>query len=184
MTNDGSVRRIECARAMDRVHRRLDGEALGPADVRALASHLAECVDCRQANGELGQIQLAMRELGEQRFPDGGLEQVWEQTTRRTGRARRSAWWAAAAAIVVVSAWLALWQGGRQDPVAPSDAELERAAREARLVLRLAAQAIDRTERAAFADVLGGQVSPALRKVPIRWPAAEPGRSPKDGNDA
>ena len=42
MSETGNIRQLDCARAMDRVHRRLDGEPLDSPDARWLAKHLAE----------------------------------------------------------------------------------------------------------------------------------------------
>ena len=48
--------------------------------------------------------------------------------------------------------------------------ELEQARLEARRVLEITAVALARSERAAFERVLGGEVSPAIRKIGIQWP--------------
>ena len=84
------------------------------------------------------------------------------------------------AAGVVLAALAGFWIGrGRIEPGAtdlpvaaaePTPEELQRAEAEIRLVLNRTAAALRQAERAAVRDVLGGEVSPALRKVPIRWP--------------
>jgi hypothetical protein len=62
--------------------------------------------------------------------------------------------------------------------VEPTEAELAQAAEEARMVFTLTAQALRKAERTATRDVLAGEVSGALRRVPIRWPSPE---TPSDG---
>jgi hypothetical protein len=190
MSETGNVRRFDCARAMDRVHRRLDGEPLDSPDARWLAKHLAVCTGCRRANVELQQIQTVLQSLGAESFPDTGLERVWEKTTRVPRRALWVDWRVAAAAVVLFSALFGLWQLRSPVPevplqtavAGPSEQDLTRAAAEARLVLRITASAIHRTERAAVSEVLEKRLSPALQRIPIRWPRWSDTVSDKDTN--
>ncbi len=63
------------------------------------------------------------------------------------------------------------------------DAELRRAAAESRMVLGLTARAMRRTERLAFDEVLSKDVSGALRRVPVDWPAADGAAGLTDGSE-
>jgi anti-sigma factor RsiW len=167
-----------CRSALRAIHRGLDGDPLEPALERQVDEHLATCADCREAAAELRAIQEGLRRLPLERMPDAALEEVLAATvgSRRAGTLRRFGfdWRLAAAAIVtvgVIGSWYALFPpSGR-----PSDTELREAAVEARAVLALTAQALRKAERAATRDVLAGQLSPALRRVPIDWPAPDSG---------
>ena len=56
--------------------------------------------------------------------------------------------------------------------------EIARAVEEARLVLGLTGSALRRAERAAVEQVLGGEVAPALQRLPIQFSRSkEPRRS-------
>jgi hypothetical protein len=109
------------------------------------------------------------------------LERVWDRTTRAGGRRARGWRWNLAAAAAVVAIVLSgLWLRNGSAPTGPTDAELARAAREARMVLQLTSHALRRTERAAVQEVLTDEVSRALRRVPISWP--ERGATPRSGS--
>lgn len=201
--NDGNrSSTTDCARALERIHRRLDGEALEPAEARGLEAHLAVCSDCREAAQELEQLQAALRALPSPPFPDAALERVWRRTSRRplAVRPRLGGWlldWRAAA-VATAAAGLALllwWPGvGPDERSAPPDAargassapteqELARAAEEVRLVLGMTARALRRTERTAVDEVLAGKVSTALRRTSIRWPGAPARAAQTRGDD-
>jgi hypothetical protein len=168
----GGLRDADCLRARRAIHRRLDGEP-----VAAPADHLAGCSDCRALAVDLETIRTALRSVAARQVLDGAaLEQVWARTTLAElraapgrGRGRRGALLVAAA---LLAAAFGLWLLRPAVPAEPSRAELERAAAQTRLVLGLTARALERTRRAAVGGVLGGEVSPALRRVPIDWPAA------------
>jgi anti-sigma factor RsiW len=171
--------RFECAAAREAMHATLDADVVEAGLRERLAAHLADCTACREAEAELRAIQRALRELPVQTFPEAALEEVWQHTVR-AGR-RRATWGrngrlAAAAAAVVVVVLGGLWLRPDPAPAAPSEAELQQAAREARLVLRLASGALRSTEQVAFEDVLARDVSDALRRVPIRWPGRDDAR--------
>ena len=52
----------------------------------------------------------------------------------------------------------------------PTESELQQAAADARMVLQLTSQALRRTEKTVFQDVLTDEISEALRQAPIEWP--------------
>jgi hypothetical protein len=155
-----------CAEARSALHAWLDGSAK-PAD---LAAHLERCPACREIEADLSLLVRELRSLPPIGFPDERLEQVWIRTTRASGRRRLWPWGLAAAAVLaLVAVGVGLLR--ENAPASPSEAELRRAAAEARYALRLTAETLRRAERAAVRDVLTREVSPALRRVPIRWPA-------------
>jgi len=188
MNEDGKIRNLSCARALDSIHRRLDGDPLDRASVEWLETHMSECTECSAAKVELGQVQQALQSLTTVPLADEALEEVWERTTRAARKRLRFDWRVAAAAAVLTVVFIGMWQV-IQPPVqqtavvtpeeTPSPEELARATAEARLALNVVASALHRSETAAFDEVLGERVSPALRKMPIRWP--EP--SAPDAND-
>lgn len=152
-----------CTAAREAVHRRLDGEPLDPAELELLGTHLGTCGACRDLETDLRLIQRGLRQLPGASFPESALA----ATFARTSRARPRSWLpllAAAATIVLVLFGGRLWLERREA------AELAQAARETRLVLGLTADVLRRTERTTLRDVLGGEVSPALRRVPVAWP--------------
>ena len=171
--------RPECAAAREAIHAALDADLVEAGLRERLAEHLALCESCREIEAELRAIQGALRALPEKRLPDAALEEVWRRTVQaghpRTGWARPGRLVAAAAVFVAIVLG-GLWLRSASTPAGPSEAELQRAAREARLVLRLASGALRSTERAAFEDVLAKDVSGALRRVPIRWPERDDAR--------
>ena len=176
-----------CERARLALDRRFDGESQPAEELRGLTAHLEACAACRRLEAELAEVRRRLRAMPPQRFPDEALEAVWARTSRPAlGAASRTRWlYAAAAAVVAGMAVTAIGLGGlwsRPGTPGPSDAELRRAAAESRLVLQLTAQAMRRTERVAVRDVLGGDVSGALRRVPIDWPAADPAAGTNDGS--
>jgi anti-sigma factor RsiW len=191
MSHDDNVRPIDCARAMDAVHRRLDGDVPDTSSGEWLDRHLAGCEACRRAETELRQIQSVLRSMEPEAFPDVALERVWQETTRSPAPSHRPTRrvLAIAAAAVLAALSIGLWFALEREPAtvqraaaaetAPSDRELDRAAREARLVLGLTASALRRTERVAVRRVLGESVSPAIDRIPIRWP-----ESSDDSKDA
>lgn len=164
-----------CVEAREAVHATLDAEPLDAALKQRLEAHLASCSACREFAEELRAAQRELRALPELELPQAALEEVWERTSR-AGRAGESAPWgrylpaAAAAAAVVLFGGLWLLRPPAREPAGPTEAELRRAAIEARMVLRIASDALRKSERAAFREVLTDEVSEALRRAPIRWP--------------
>jgi predicted anti-sigma-YlaC factor YlaD len=180
MNEDGKVRNLSCARALDFIHRRLDGDPLDRASVEWLETHLSECAECSAADAELGEVQQVLRNLTTVPLADEALDEVWERTTRSARKRLRFDWRVAAAAAVLTVVFIGMWQviqpPMQQTAVVtpeerPSPEKLARATAEARLALNVVASALHRSETAAFGEVLGERVSPALRKIPIRRPA-------------
>lgn len=170
------IRPWDCEVARRAIHRRLDGEPLAEADARDLAAHLQRCGACGEFDSDLRAIQSGLREIPLAALPDAALQSVLDRTlsSRHAQTLRFGLDWRLAAAAVVTVAVIGLWQSLYPPAPRPSDVELERAAVETRAVLRLTARALRRAERTATRDVLAGEVSPALRRVPINWPSAEP----------
>lgn len=160
-----------CTEAREAIHVSLDADLMDAGLKRRLEVHIASCTSCREFAAELGAIQEGLRSLPELPMPDDALEQVWDRTTR-SRRASARAWRRnlTAAAAVIVIALAGLWLRNGSAPPGPTDAELEQAARDARMVLQLTSRALRRTEQAAVGDVLTDEVSQALRRVPIQWP--------------
>jgi len=76
-------------------------------------------------------------------------------------------WRAAAAALVLgIGVW-SLWPAAGY-----SDAEMQQAALEARLALKLTARALHDAEEAAVQGVLKREISPAIRRLPMQFPTA------------
>lgn len=158
---------------MERVHQTLDGDLMEATARTRMESHLAVCPVCSQAAGQLREMQDALRGFAETPLPGPALESVWERSIRSpaVGRGRRwfDARFAAAAAAVV----LVVWIGVRTWPQPEhQDAQALRVAQEVRMVLQLAANAINRSNDVAIEQVFTNEVSPALRKVGVKWPQA------------
>jgi predicted anti-sigma-YlaC factor YlaD len=184
----------DCRAARETIHRALDAASMPDTDRDRLDAHLDRCAACRALADDLATLQAAMRALPQPTFPDDALEAVWRETTRSGDQSALRRWgldWRfAAAAAVMLFAVLSFveWPGGRTtDPfvgrpgvsvaVGPSEAELQRAAAETRLVLGLTADALNRTGRVVKYDVLEHGVSYALRRVAIRWSEKDRGRN-------
>jgi predicted anti-sigma-YlaC factor YlaD len=164
----------ECVTARRAIHDCLDGEPLGPDAVGRLEAHLSRCAACRELDADLRVQQAELRSLPPLRLSDEALRDVLSSTSRgeRGTHARRSAIdWRLAAAAAITVAVVGLWSVVDRSTRGPSDAELARVAAETRAVLAVAARALRSAERAATHGVLADEVSPALRRVPIEWPA-------------
>jgi len=183
-----AVERVDCARARRVVHARLDGEALAPDDASLVDVHLAGCDACRAVVAELEEIQRELRSVQVPGLEAAALERVWERTSRagpaRRGSVARRSWRVAAAA-----AGLALALGGlpwivveRRDRAMAREAEIRRAAGEARFVLAVAGSALRRAERATTDKVLVGGIGAALDRTSIRWSGATGSRPTRGGN--
>ena len=175
-----------CAEARKAMEEVLDGP-IPAGRSQALRHHLLSCDSCREVQEGLRMIQAALRGLLEIPFPDDALEEVWSRTVSAESEAatistRRFGWRAATAmaAATLLTAVLVTWtynstsllrDAARDEP---TFAEIEQAAREARQVLELTAQTLHRSRQAALEQVLEGQISPALRRIPIQWPESPP----------
>ena len=187
MRKESGPDRVACEKARQAIQERLDGPIAAEA-LEELHAHLAGCSACREVEAGLLAVQQALGSLPELSFPDEALEQVWDRTVRSEPPATRPAsWWtdwrALAAAAVVAAALLGLWALGRHrlTPSGPievarheySEQEIEAAAAEAHMVLSLTVSALRRSRHVAVRDVLAGEVSPALRRIPVRLPGSE-----------
>jgi anti-sigma factor RsiW len=177
MVEDERRRGLSCESARGLIHRLLDGELMDVVRREELEDHLASCTACREARQELGAVQDALRDLPEFPMPDMALQEVWKRTTRsgpatESGRGKARSYWrpAVAAAALALALWAA-WSAGEVRSK-PTPAEVARAAEETRMVLGLTARALRDAQQAAVKEVLVDEVSPALRRVPIRWPGA------------
>jgi len=161
-----------CEVTRERIHERLDG----PIDATALAeveAHLKACADCRDVAEGLARVQCLLRSLPEVPFPPEALEEVYARTIRRRAApVRRYAAWTTLAAAAAILAVVVLLRFHPQAPAGPSRAELAQADREARLALGVAARALRVTEDTTVRRVLGREVTPHLRKIPVRWEKA------------
>jgi len=186
MVEDERRRGMSCERARELIHRRLDGELMDAVRRQELEDHLDSCAACRRARAELDSVQAALRALPRIPMRDEALREVWEQTSRsrpdRASRARRWLDWrpAAAAAALALALWAA-WDLGAVR-TGPSPEEVARAAEETRMVLGLTARALREVRQAAVTEVLAEEVSPALRRVPIRWPGEPEKERREPGN--
>jgi anti-sigma factor RsiW len=177
--NDNRDRRLSCTEALARIHAVLDGDLMDVAERQALDDHLEGCTECRAARVEFEQIQSSLRGLTSVPFPDDAFQQVLAETSRAPKPAVHSRWgvgWrAAAAAVLAVGMTATLWGVWSTTPTGPDQAEIDQAAAEARMVLKLTAQAFARTQHAAIEGVMSGEVSPALNRVPMNMPAVPDG---------
>jgi len=169
---------IGCARARATLHGFLDGDPVNRALEQQYRDHLAACSSCREADRDLQMIQGELRALPQADLPDTALERVWRRTVRPHGGRfpRRRSWgldWravAAAAALAVI-----LLGVHTLGPPEPSEAELNQAAVEARMVLLLTAKVLRQSEQTVIREVLAKEVSPALGRAPIPRRDAEDG---------
>jgi hypothetical protein len=162
--------KMDCTRARQILHERLDGDVVDLSVDREYRTHLATCAPCSAADRDMQSIQSGLRELPLIGLPDMALERVWRGTTRkRLGRAARlSFWgldWRGVAAAAALAAVLLGVHGVR--PTHPTEAELNQAAAEARMALLLTARALRQSEETVLREVLAKEVSPALGRAPI-----------------
>ena len=177
--------RMICNEAMQRFHEVLDGDLMDVAVRTRMESHLATCPECSEKAAQLREMQDLLRGFAEAPLPDEGLQGVWDRTVASTAapESRRFDWrFAAAAAAVLFVAWVGVTGWRMNTPEETQHAEALQAAEETRMVLQLAANALKRTERAAFKEVFTDEISPALRKVGVKWPQA-PERAGGKGAD-
>ena len=183
MSDDTTPVRIECAKVREIMQELMDGSV--PAERREmLDEHLAGCTECREVRQGLETVRSALRSLPVVPLPDDALDEVLAKTVdAHPDDASADAWKSRVGAIVAVAASLLVvvlavqWSRQQPDPFARTATVVERApvpieqARlEARRVLEITAVALARSEQVAFERVLGGEVSPAIRKIGIQWP--------------
>ena len=185
MAEDQQRRGMSCEEARERIHRVLDGDLMAAEARQVLDAHLAECPGCRQADVELRSIQEALRSIQAVPLPDAVLAEVREQTVRgRAARFRLLDWRAAAAAVVLALAIYGSWStfGPTVEPV-PSEQEVAQATEDLRMVLGLTGRALRDAKQTAFNDVLADEVSPALKRIPIRLREATRNERRSSGDD-
>ena len=165
-----------CEQAREAIHRRLDADLMDAGDLEQLETHILACERCRELEQELKAIQSGLRGLPTMKLPDEVLERVFLETESESipSPPRRPMWAVVAAASIVVA--LGGWWATQQPPSGPTDAELVRASREARMVLKMASDALKQTERTAFRDVVADELGGALRRAPVEWPDTSGGQ--------
>jgi len=162
---------MTCTQAREAIHATLDVDLVDAALRERLDAHLERCADCREHAREHRRIQQGLRSLPTLELPDELLARVWAETTQAAARpAVRPRFLGLAAAAVLAVALVGTWLLREPVQQGPTEAELQQAAAEARMVLQLASKALLQTEKAAFQEVLTEEVSEALRRVPIEWP--------------
>ena len=161
-----------CARFEDLLHARRDGE-LGDAESRELEGHLASCDRCREIASSLESAREALRGIAFEPMPEADFQAVLDRTVRSEGkvvplRPRRPRLYAGlglAAAVIAAAVIVPLVVSRNQGP---SPREIAHAREDALRALAIAGRALKRAETAGNA-VVTGEVSPALRRVPLRW---------------
>ena len=176
-----------CARFVDLLHARLDGE-IGRADALEVEGHLASCASCRELADSFESAREALRGMAFEPMPEEDFQAVLDRTVRasaaveppkvvpfRPRRARVLAGLGLAAAVVAAALIVPVLVSRSSKP---SPAEVAQAREDALRALAIAGRALRRAETAGNA-VVTGEVSPALRRVPLRWDrlAEDPRRS-------
>lgn len=171
-----------CTRFVDLLHARLDGE-LAEGDARELIAHLETCTACRELASGFDATRESLRGLAFEPMPEADFQAVLDRTVRsesrvvpfRSRRARVFAGvgLASAAAALAAALIVPMYRSSH-----PSDAEVAKARQDALRALAIAGRALKRAETAGNAVVID-EVSPALRRVPLRWDrlAEEPRRN-------
>ena len=189
---------IGCEAARRLMDLRLDGE-IGPAEAIELEVHLNGCTSCREVASGLEAVAAGLLRIPLEKMPDEDFRAVLDRTVGvRSSRAgslggsqagsagavpgarasRRRSYLALAAAVLAATLLVpfAIWYLTPSDPANLTAAEVDEAAREARMVLAVAAKAVRSAETTARDRVIGGEVSPAIRHVPVRWNQVAPSR--------
>lgn len=152
-----------CDRVAELVEAYVDGD-LGPAERARIAAHTAACPRCAAQVELAGRIRTQLGSLPRLDAPPGVIASIKaEAGADRRGRTARPRWqrplWAAlAAAVLLVAVAVSLLT---PDPHTPSDAELARAADEARYALARVAQLTRKATRDA-----GREIRPQLLAEP------------------
>jgi len=166
-----------CEAARERMHRLLDG---GPVDAAVrveLDRHVEVCASCAGVWNDLRELQDGLRSLPVAPMPEGALAEVLARTREiepePAGRGFARAWRAAAAAALLAAGLWGLWGVRTPSPQTYTVAQQEEAADEARLALKIVADALGRAQQVGM-GVLSEDVAPALKKVPMKLPPATP----------
>lgn len=154
---------LSCDRASGLVEACVDGD-LPPAERALIADHAAACPACAEQIALAERIRAQLRRLPRQDAPPRVIASIKARArTERPAAAvdprwRRPLWAALAAAVLLVAVAVSLLTPDRH---APSDAELIRAADEARYALARVAQLTSQATRDA-----GRELSPRLLARP------------------
>lgn len=168
----------DCLHIREAIQERMDGPIAAELQV-AIEAHLLRCSGCREAQQGLVAVRRSLEALESPPLPQEALDGVWSRTvlaSKQAAPVRMRLFgldWRVVAAAAAVLVTLLLLPALRRPAPTPNDyapADLSRAAQDARRVLALTAQALRKTESAARDRVLAGEVSPALRRIPIGWP--------------
>lgn len=184
MSNDMPPVPEKCAEAREVMQEIMDGP-VAAARRATLDEHLASCADCREVRQGFDTVRTALRALPEIPLPGDALDEVWARSIDAgPDESRASEWRPRVAAIAAIAASLLLVvlavQWSSQLPpqptvriataVEPGAERIDQAQQEAKQVLEITAVALARSEHVAFDRVLGGEISPAIRKIGIQWP--------------
>ena len=164
-----------CAKFTGLLHARLDGE-IGTPELRELDAHLASCAACRELADSFDAAREALRGMPLEPMPEEDFRAVLDRTIRaaasvapfRSRLLRRGPVFAGiglAAAVVGAAILVPLFLARHSGP---SPEEIAHAREDARRALAIAGRALKRAETAGNA-VVTDEVSPALRRVPLRW---------------
>lgn len=158
-----------CTRFVDLLHARLDGE-LAEGDARELIAHLETCTACRELASGFDATRESLRGLGHRTVRSESRVVPFRS---RRARVFAGVGLASAAAALAAALIVPMYRSSH-----PSDAEVAKARQDALRALAIAGRALKRAETAGNAVVID-EVSPALRRVPLRWDrlAEEPRRN-------
>lgn len=176
---------ISCQQARESIQDLLDGPTDGqgaflPPDA-TLEAHLEGCSDCRLFRKEMSELHRGLTDLPELEFPDEALEEVWNQTVRKSEAARIDWRWLGVAAAILLVVFAGRLFDLRENDPDYSAAEVAHATDEARAALGLVRDALQRSEHAAIERVFGEEVTPALEKITIGLPQMENSKKRRTG---
>ena len=170
-----------CTAARETIQDLFDGP-VSAGRRESLDGHLAGCRECRDARAGLDTVRAALQAMPEIPLPDDALDEVWARTVRATSDEASSWGWGwkpamVLAASILLTAMVVLWSQRIEPTALPAvaentytDEQIDQARAELRQVMAITAGAFDRSRHAAFDRVIEGEVSPAIRRIPIHWP--------------